>query len=228
VIEYLGRLDNQVQLRGFRIELGEIEAVLAQHPMVAGAVAVVREDEPEDERLVGYVVPVQGPVSPSALRQYLQQRLPDYMVPGHFVMLDALPLTPNGKIDRKRLPIPEGGRGGLETEFIAPQTPIQIELAEIWREVLKVGQVGVHDNFFELGGHSLLATQVVSRVCQAFEVELSLRVFFEKPTVAGLTEVLENYETVPGRASAIAQILEKIDAMDAKEIRKMLHDKRKR
>jgi acyl carrier protein len=144
------------------------------------------------------------------------------------VFLDLLPLTPNGKVDRRALPTPDLERSRLETKFVAPRTPVEKVLAEIWREVLGLERVGVNDNFFELGGHSLLATQVVSRVYQKFKIELSLRVFLEKPTVAGLTEVLENYETVPGQASAIAQILEKIDAMDAEEIRKMLHDKRER
>jgi hypothetical protein len=115
----------------------------------------------------------------------------------------------------------------LETKFVAPRTPVEKVLVNIWSEVLGLKRVGVHDNFYELGGHSLLATQVVSRLYQTLKVELTLRVFFEKPTVIGLTEVIENYETVPGRALAIAQILEKIDAMDAEEIRRMLRDKKK-
>jgi acyl carrier protein len=192
-------------------------------------VVIAREDVPGDKRLVAYVVASHEPTPTfSELRSFLKEKLPDYMIPSAFVYLDSLPLTPNGKVDRRALPTPDLERSRLETKFVAPRTPVEKVLAKIWSEVLSLERVGVHDNFFELGGHSLLATQVVSRVCQAFEVELSLRVFFEKPTVAGLTEVLENYETVPGRASAIAQILEKIDAMDAKEIRKMLHDKRKR
>jgi acyl carrier protein len=167
-------------------------------------------------------------VSPSELRQFLKQTLPEYMVPAHFVMLDALPLTPNGKVDRRALPKPDGGLTGPIENFVPPRNPVEATLARIWANLLRIKQVGVHDNFFELGGHSLLVTQVVSRVYQTFQVELPLRVFFEKPTVAGLTEVLENHETVPGRASAIAQILENVDAMDAEEIRKLLHDKKKR
>jgi amino acid adenylation domain-containing protein len=194
VMEFKGRRDHQVKMRGYRIELGEIEAVLTQHPGVGvqESVVLVREDEPGDKRLVGYVVSSQGP-APTVLelREFLQARLPEYMVPGVFLVLQAFPLTSNGKIDRKRLPIPERGRGGLETEFIAPQTPIQIELAEIWREVLKVEQVGVHDNFFELGGHSLLATQVVSRIKHAFSVEVTVRQFFEMPTIALIAGTLK-------------------------------------
>lgn len=207
MLEFKGRRDHQVKVRGYRIELGEIEAVVTQHPAVAECVALVREDEPGQKRLVGYVVCSQGP-APTVLelRKFLETRMPGYMVPGTFVVLQAFPLTSNGKIDRKRLPIPEGGRGELESEFIAPQTPIQIELAEIWREVLKVEQVGVHDDFFELGGHSLLAMQMVSRIYQAFEVELPLSVFFEQPTVAGMADFLTKV-TVAGEAVARPQLL---------------------
>jgi FkbM family methyltransferase len=162
------------------------------------------------------------------LRQFLKEKLPDYMLPSALIMIETIPLTPNGKVDRRALPTPEQSRPELETKFVAPRAPVEKILAKIWGEVLGLERVGVHDNFFELGGHSLLATQAVSRVYQTFEVEVPLRVFFAKPTVAGLTEGLENYETVPGRISAIAQTIEKIDAMDAAEIRKMLHDKRKK
>jgi amino acid adenylation domain-containing protein len=228
-LEYLGRADQQVQIRGFRVELGEIEVVLAEYPGVNMAVVMAREDRPGDKRLVAYVVASHEPTPTfGELRSFLKEKLPDYMIPSGFVYLDTLPLTPNGKVDRRALPAPDLERFRLETKFVAPRTPVEKVLAEIWSKVLGLERVGVHDNFFELGGHSLLATQVVARVNQTFEVELPLRVFFEKPTVAGLTEGLESYETVPGRASAIAKISEKIDAMDAEEIRKMLHDKRKR
>jgi amino acid adenylation domain-containing protein len=228
-IEFLGRIDHQLKIRGFRIELSEVESVLGQHPAVEETVVIAREDVQGDKRLAAYVVPSNGStLTFSEMRSFLKEKLPDYMIPSALVFLDLLPLTPNGKVDRRALPTPDLERSRLETKFIAPRTPVEKVLAEIWREVLGLERVGVNDNFFELGGHSLLATQVVSRVYQKFKIELSLRVFLEKPTVAGLTEVLENYETVPGQASAIAQILEKIDAMDAEEIRKMLHDKRER
>jgi acyl carrier protein len=150
------------------------------------------------------------------------------MLPAHFVMLDALPLTPNGKVDRKALPVPGEARTELETAFVAPQTPAEAQLAKIWQEVLKLDQVGIHDSFFELGGHSLLATQVLSRVHRALEVDVPLREFFEKPTVAGLADLVERHETVPGRSSAIARVLEKVGAMDAGEIRDLLQHKRKK
>jgi amino acid adenylation domain-containing protein len=226
-IQYLGRLDHQVKIRGYRIELGEIETTLNQLTGIKEAVVVAREDEPGDIRIVAYVVPEEEPLSPPDLREFLKQTLPEYMVPAAFVELGEVPLTPNGKLDRQALPKPTGSLTGLETKFLAPRNPVEKVLAKIWSEVLGLERVGARDNFYELGGHSLLATQVVARVGQTFEVELPLRVFFENPTVAGLTEVLENCDTVPGRVSAIAKILEQIDAMDAEEIHKMLHDKKK-
>jgi amino acid adenylation domain-containing protein/non-ribosomal peptide synthase protein (TIGR01720 family) len=193
-IEFLGRLDHQVKLRGNRIELGEIEAVLSQHPDVQEAVVVVREKKFGEKQLVAYVVSSQEQLSPNDLRQYLKQSLPEYMVPGIFVMLDALPLTPNGKVDRRGLPAPEGSRAHLETTFVSPKTPFQRMLADIWKEVLGIEQVGLHDNFFDLGGHSLLATQVVSRVRDAFGVNMKLGYFFEMPTIAGMAESIETLQ----------------------------------
>jgi amino acid adenylation domain-containing protein len=194
-VEFRGRRDHQVKLRGYRIELGEIETVLSQHPEVQASVALVREDEPGDKRLVGYVVPLEESLSASDLRRYLQARLPDYMVPAHFVMLDALPVTPNGKVDRKALPALSGTRGSLETSYVAPRTSMEQQLVDIWQDVLGLEQVGVKDNFFELGGHSLLATQVVSRVREALKIDLKLQDFFELPSIAGLAGALEILHT---------------------------------
>src|SRR5919199_263585 len=191
-IEFLGRLDNQVKIRGFRIELGEIEAVLSQHPAVDETVVVVREDVPGNKRLVAYLVVNQAtaPTMPQ-LQQFLKQKLPEYMVPSAYVLLDALPLTPNGKIDRRALPAPDTARPEGEGAYVAPQTPVEEILAGIWADVLGLQQVGIHDNFFELGGHSLLATQLISRLRDSFGVEFPLRGLFESPTVAGLSERLE-------------------------------------
>jgi acyl carrier protein len=194
-VEFQGRRDHQVKLRGYRIELGEIETVLSQHPEVQASVALAREDEPGDKRLVGYVVPLEESLSTSDLRRYLQARLPDYMVPAHFVMLDALPVTPNGKVDRKALPALSGTRGSLETSYVAPRTSMEQQLVDIWQDVLGLEQVGVKDNFFELGGHSLLATQVVSRVREALKIDLKLQDFFELPSIAGLAGALEILHT---------------------------------
>nr|MBA3356212.1 amino acid adenylation domain-containing protein [Pyrinomonadaceae bacterium] len=191
-IECLGRLDHQVKIRGFRIELGEVEAVLAGHKSVRENVVVTREDVPGEKRLVAYVIPKQDEASSvSELRSYLKERLPEYMVPSAFVLLQELPLTPNGKVDRRALPVPDQGRPELEKAFVAPRTAVEELVAGVWADVLRREQVGVYDNFFDLGGHSLLATQVISRVRVALQVELSLHSLFEEPTVAGLAERVE-------------------------------------
>jgi amino acid adenylation domain-containing protein/FkbM family methyltransferase len=191
-IEFLGRIDHQVKIRGFRIEPGEIEAVLSQHAAVREAVVVSREDVPGEKRLVAYLVLSKNSGSTtSELRGFLQQKLPDYMIPSVFVFLESLPLTPNGKIDRRALPAPDHARPEMEEGYVAPRTLIEELIAEIWAEVLKLEKIGIHDNFFDLGGHSLVATQVISRARESFQVELPLRRLFESPTIAGLAERIE-------------------------------------
>ena len=188
-IEFQGRADHQVKLRGYRIELGEIEAVIAQHPGVKQSVVIAREDVAGDKRLVAYLVTkADHKVSPAELRDWVHARLPEYMVPSAWVQMEQLPLSPNGKVDRKNLPTPEYLRPELQGEYLAPRTAEEEVIAGIWAEVLKFQQVGIHDDFFALGGHSLLATQVISRIRQAFKMELPLRALFEVPTVAGLAE----------------------------------------
>ena len=191
-IAFDGRIDNQVKVRGYRIELGEIEAVLGKHPSVQECVVIAREDVPGDKRLVGYVVPVAGQ-SPNVteLRAWVKERVPEYMTPVAFVTLERFPLSPNGKVDRKHLPAPDYVRPDLGRAYLEARTPAEEVIAGIWAEVLKLDQVGIEDDFFELGGHSLLATQVVSRIRQAFQVELPLRAMFEAPTVARLAERTE-------------------------------------
>ncbi len=180
-LEYLGRLDEQVKVRGFRIELGEIEAALLDHDGVRECAVIVREDEPGDRRIVAYIV---GGVPAESLRTHLQQRLPDYMVPGAFVEIGTLPLTPNGKLDRAALPAPEYAAA----EFVAPRTPVEAALAQVWAEVLRVDRVGVEENFFALGGDSILSIQVVSRARRA-GIELSPRQVFQYQTIAQLAAV---------------------------------------
>jgi surfactin family lipopeptide synthetase A len=187
-IEFLGRADHQVKIRGFRIELGEIEAALGQHPAVREAVILAREDAPGEKRLVAYVV---ADSTAEELRRFLKDKLPEHMVPAVFVLLDALPLMPNGKIDRGALPAPDRTRPELDKAFVAPRTRTEELLAQIWAQFLHLERVGVHDNFFDLGGHSLLATQAVSRMREAFQMEIPLRLLFELPTVAGLAESIE-------------------------------------
>ena len=192
-IEFLGRADNQVKIRGYRIELGEIEAVLTKHPTVKDCVVVVCEHESRTgKNLVGYVVPREHSVlSVTELRRYLKEKLPEYMIPSSFVVLEALPLMPNGKVDRNRLPPPDGTRPPLTREFVSPRTEIEELIAQTWREVLKIENVGIYDNFFELGGHSLLATQIVARLQEAFNKDVPLRVLFDAPTIAELAQELE-------------------------------------
>ncbi|RYZ36976.1 MAG: non-ribosomal peptide synthetase, partial [Myxococcaceae bacterium] len=192
VLEYLGRVDFQVKVRGFRIELGEVESALRQQESVKDAV-VVAKGEGAEKRLVAYVAAKAGTtLEAEALKVSLRQRLPEYMVPGTVVVLEALPLNANGKVDRKALPEPEAPQSGSTYE--APRTELEASLAAIWAEVLRVPRVGVKDDFFALGGHSLLATQVVSRVRAETGAELPLRALFEAPTVEALAKRLETAE----------------------------------
>jgi acyl carrier protein len=189
-IEFMGRLDYQVKIRGFRIELGEIEAVLLSHPQVERAVVLATEGGTGDKQLVAYLVS-NAEIVPGELQELLKNRLPNYMVPSVFVSLDKMPLTPSGKIDRRSLPALDRDLASGETPYIEPRTPVEQQLAQIWSEILGRDQIGVYDNFFALGGHSLLATRVVSRMKDSFHTSLSLRQLFEIPTIAGLSEVLE-------------------------------------
>jgi len=191
-VEPLGRADFQIKIRGFRIEPGEIEAVLGGHAAVREAVVIAREDVPGDKRLVAYIVAVAG-ACPAAqeLRVFLKERLPDYMVPAAFVLLDALPLTPNRKVDRRALPPPTETQTELEAGAGRARTRVEQKLVDIWAEVLKREHVQIEDNFFELGGHSLLAIQCLARMRTEFKVELPLRRLFELPTVAGLAACIE-------------------------------------
>ncbi|WP_193200009.1 non-ribosomal peptide synthetase [Nostoc sp. MG11] len=192
-IEYLGRIDNQVKIRGFRIELGEVETALSQHPSISQVTVIVREDTQDEQRLVAYLVPSQEPAPIiRELRQFLAQKLPEYMIPAAFVFLETIPLTPNGKVDHRALPVPEIHRE-LDN-FVAPRTPIEEILASIWADVLRVEPIGIYDNFFELGGHSLLATQLVSRIRTTFKIELPLRTLFETAVIANLTEYIQQYQ----------------------------------
>jgi amino acid adenylation domain-containing protein len=192
VIEFLGRIDQQVKVRGFRIEPGEIEAVLTQHPEVRDAVVVVREDHPGDPRLVAYFVPQQER-DPGAgeLREFLAGKLPEHMVPGIFVRLESLPALPNGKVDRSALPVP--GRSDLAARrTVAPRNLTEEVVAEIWGEVLGLPEVSVHDSFLAAGGHSLLATRMLARLRQAFQIELPLSRIFEAADLASLAEEIED------------------------------------
>ncbi|MEW6704980.1 MAG: amino acid adenylation domain-containing protein [Pseudomonadota bacterium] len=191
-LEFIGRRDHQVKVRGFRIELGEIETVLARHEAVRQCVVVAREAAPGDARLVAYAVYQPGEdLTVSEVRRHLRQQLPDYMIPSLVVALEAMPLTPNGKVDRKALPDPFGSVRAAAADYVPPATPAEEAMAEIWREVLKVGRVGAEDNFFELGGHSLLTLRVAAAVQQRLGGRLDPRqLFFQnlRQVAAGLAK----------------------------------------
>jgi amino acid adenylation domain-containing protein len=222
-VVFQGRVDDQVKIRGFRVEPGEIEAALGRHSGIAQCAVVVREDKPGDQRLVAYYVAGQPSASLNGeLRDFLRQTLPDYMVPSAFVSLEALPLTSNGKVNRAALPAPDRESNGAEQALVAPRTPVEELLAGIWREVLNLEHAGVDDNFFEAGGHSLLAAQLVSRVRDAFAVELPLRCIFESPTIAGLASRLVEYAEDPAKVSRIAELTLSLSQLTNEQIEEML------
>jgi non-ribosomal peptide synthase protein (TIGR01720 family) len=186
-IEFIGRVDHQVKLRGFRIELGEIESVLGRHELVRESVVLYREDEPGEKRLVAYVVLERGSeLGVTELRGYLSEKLPEYMIPSRYVMLESLPLTSSGKVDRLSLPAPEGLDRELESSYVEPRTEVEEKLAGIWSQVLGVERIGIHDNFFELGGDSILAIQIIARANEG-GMRFTPKQLFEKQTIAELS-----------------------------------------
>jgi acyl carrier protein len=189
----VGRIDNQVKIRGYRIELAEIEASLLQFHTVKEAVVIAREDESGKKRLIGYVVAATGKTAldTKELGRLLAKKLPDYMVPSEFILLDTLPLTPNGKVDRRALPRLSGEASAGAADVSAHRTPIEELLAGIWTKVLDVERVGLQDNFFDIGGHSLNATQLIVRLRDTFNIDMPLRTLFEAPTVESLAEVIK-------------------------------------
>ncbi|WP_343073363.1 non-ribosomal peptide synthase/polyketide synthase [Pyxidicoccus fallax] len=211
-LQFLGRRDAQVKLRGFRVEPGEVETVLSHHPALREAAVVIRDDMPGGRALVAYVTarPGQTP-EPRDLRAFLRDRLPEYMVPSAFVVLDALPVTRNGKLDRRALPHPDvvdsGARG---REHVAPRTPVEEQVAALMAEVLRAPRVGIHDDFFERGGHSLLGTQLLSRLQHALGVELPLRALFEGPTVADLARRIEGARGGQGAPTSAVPALTRV------------------
>jgi amino acid adenylation domain-containing protein len=215
-LEFLGRIDHQVKVRGFRIELGEIESVLRGHEALRDCVVVAAEDGHGTARVLAYiVVAVEDSATAQDWRGYVKERLPEYMVPSAFVRLDELPLTANGKVDRKALPAPDLMQSDAAEQYVAPRTPVEAALVEIWEKVLRVERPGVHQNFFDLGGHSLLATQVVSRVRQTMQVELPLRTIFEAPTVA---ELAAHVSAAPGGTRESVEGIVRLDAENEEEL----------
>ena len=185
-------MDHQVKIRGFRIELGEIEAALRECPGVDEAVVLTHETAGAERRLVAYVAHGSaGPPPATDLRSQLASKLPAYMVPSSWAFLEALPLTPNGKVDRRALAQMEGEAETGRDAIVAPRTPTEKAVAAIWTDVIGVSVVGVHDNFFDVGGHSLDAARIVSRLRSVFGIDIVLRTLFERPTVAGLSEIVD-------------------------------------
>ena len=233
-LEFAGRTDNQVKISGQRIELGEIEGALGDHPAVREAVVLARNDTPGELGLVAYVVAQrEASASVSELREHLRQRLPPYMQPAAFVMLDKMPLTPNGKIDRHALPAPDTTRPEMDQAYEQPRTITEEQLAQIWSEVLRIEHLGVYDNFFDLGGNSLLATKMTARVRDRFQVELTLRNLFESPTIAQLSALIVARQATPEavRPEAVAaprtsvdQLLSNVDHLPEAEIDSLLEE----
>lgn len=237
-IDFFGRADLQVKIRGFRVELGEVEWALCQHPSVRQAVAIMRNDSGAGHRVVAYVVPDQDQgLTVSAVLSFLRGRLPEYMLPGAVVFLEKLPLNANGKIDRAALPLPAQERPDLEDEFVEPRTQTEKRLAEIWSNLLGIEQIGVNDRFFELGGHSLLATRLISRIRDAFEVELPLRRIFEGPTIAGLAAAVDSMVTgeistdaenvIAPATKRFEEQLEELNRLSLDEVRAFLEDEQR-
>ncbi|GAB4213803.1 MAG: hypothetical protein OHK0022_51410 [Roseiflexaceae bacterium] len=237
-IEYLGRSDRQIKLRGVRIELEEIEAVLAQHRNVRTAVVLLREDRPGDPYLAAYILPHADDSAMlaempdgwrttlvPALRAHLQTRMPDYMVPSAFVVLDAFPLTPSGKIDRRALPAPDVRASARPA--VPPRTPVEKAVSKLWADVLGREPASVEDNFFEVGGHSLKATQLITRLREVFHIALSLRDVFQATTVAALAQVIISHQTQPGQSDKIAQTWLRLQSLSPEERQRMLEQMRK-
>lgn len=231
VIEYLGRTDNQVKIRGMRVELGEVESILRTHPLVQEAAVVVTN---EKANLVAYVVASDGsaPVA-SQLRRFAHSKLPEHMVPSHYILIESLPVLPSGKINRKLLQSRNLTSSASEDAYIAPRTETEEALAKIWSEVLRIKRIGVEDNFFELGGHSLLAVQVVSRIRRTFEVEISVRSIFEEPVIASLAEKVAQakadgrraHSPILARAAPAGnreKLIAQLDKLSPEEIRALL------
>ncbi len=191
-LEFAGRIDDQVKIRGFRIELGEIETTLLQHPSVSEALVIAREDTPGNKRLVAYLIPRPGQsITYKEMRTFLKDHLPEYMLPSAFVVLDELPVTANGKINRKALPIPEGGAQVEEDNYVAPALMEHFQLLGIWEELLDARPIGIRDNFFFLGGYSLLAAKMIARIEDTFGKKIPLATLFSAPTIEDITKALQ-------------------------------------
>ena len=222
-IECLGRNDSQVKIRGYRIELGEIEAALADHTTISETVAAVRDDHFGEKMLVAYYTSSEkDPLTVSDVKTFLRDRLPEYMIPLHYVKLESMPLTPNGKIDRRALPAPAADRPELEEAFEAPRTPLEETIAGIWCDVLGLDRVSVLDNFFDLGGHSLQATRVIARLRTPLQLDVPLRLFFENPTVSDLALAITELQVSQEDDDDIMKMIEELEGLSDEEVAALL------
>jgi len=214
-IAFIGRVDDQVKIRGFRVELSEITNTLSRHPAIRETVVIAREDKPGQKRLVAYVVLRPGiAVTNAGLRHFLGQDLPDYMIPAAFVTMDSLPLGSSGKVDRSELPSLAEGNILRDETFISPRNPTEEQIAAIIGELLGLEHLGVNDNFFLLGGNSLLATQVIARVRESFDIEVTLLNVFDHPTVAGIAAVVEQL------------VIERVEALSEEEAGRLVTEEK--
>ena len=220
-IEFLGRIDDQVKIRGFRVEPAEIQNALRKCHGVQQTVVTPYQDKNGEKRLAAYVVAAKS-TKVDQLRAFLQNELPEYMVPTAIVLLERLPLTPNGKVDLRALPSPEVVEATVERLFVAPSTPDEEKMAAIWREVLRVERVSMHDNFFEMGGHSLLATQIISRIRNGFQVQMPLHSFLETPTVAQLAEKVRHIAPAESEDAEMARLLAEIEGLSEEDAERLL------
>jgi amino acid adenylation domain-containing protein len=218
-MEFIGRIDRQIKIRGHRIEPVEIESVLMQLPSVSECVVVAHGGEPDDRRLVAYLVLKEGAAETALeLRRFMKQMLPAYLVPSSFVILEALPLSPHGKVDRQALPPPGIHDVALSGESVAPATPIEEDVARIFGAVLGIDDVGIYDDFFALGGHSLLMTQVISRVNNAFRIELPIRALFDAPTVSGVVAAIVESQIGQSEDDVLSQMLAELEMLPDDEM----------
>jgi amino acid adenylation domain-containing protein len=225
---HLGRKDLQAKIRGYRIEVGQIESALLDHPAVREVVVVAREEMPEGRRLVAYIVTAGVTLLTStALRNFLEARIPAHMVPSDFVQLESLPVTPSGKLNRRALPDPAAARLGADAPLTEPSSVIEKTVAEIWRNALGISRVGLHTTFFDLGGHSLIASAILFQIADKFKIEISFRQFFEQPTVAQMAEIVSRNLEKTAEHAQLASVLSDVESLSDEEARQVFDDESK-
>ena len=226
-LHLLGRKDFQVKIRSFRVDVTEVETALMEHDGIRSVAVAGRNDQSHNTTLVAYVVTQQKTeLDGAALRAFLKGKLPDYMIPTRFIFLDELPMLSNGKVNRHALPEPDGRPIDRTAPLIAPRTPVEKMLAQIWAEVLSVKQVGIGDNFFDLGGHSLTATRVVSRVIQQFQLDIPLRSLFEAPTIADMATVITAHQGKTLDEQGLTKLIDELDALSDEEAKRLVGEQR--